>query len=141
MSLKYTVDLARENVGKLQRARRVMLKTYVLLHDPSRHTTGVAARDSQDQEISFYSVNAVKFCLVGGRNHVCDDMGVGAEEDISLPLFDQCAVELHAPDEDAIRDLRPAAYVQDTHGHEAALKILRCSMAKVRAELKRRKGQ
>lgn len=136
-----SVDLESEDLAGLQIARQVMLKTYALIHDPVRHTTGASARRDNGLECGPSDSDAVMFCLVGGLNKICwADDTIGYREQISIPLFDQCAIEMIGPELEDVKDLRPSAYANDHYGHEAALKIIRCSMAKVRAELKRRQG-
>jgi hypothetical protein len=123
---------------RLQQFRTIIARTYALIHDPARHTTGVEARNARGNRVSPTSKNAATFCLFGAEQRVKQDLGAPSIPWYEDPgeLFDACAVEIYS--EGGTSQIRPAARANDTEGHEAALKILRCSMAKVREELKRR---
>lgn len=119
----------------LNRIRRTLAQTYVLLRDPARHTTGTEARNAAGNRVGIASKNATQYCLVGGVKKAG-----GSSEATTLAILDDCAVELFGGVSHE-GQLRACAYANDTLGHEAAMKMLRCGMQKIRAELKRRRGQ
>jgi hypothetical protein len=132
----YLADLSTK---ALEDFRRVVAGTYVLLHDEKRHTTKVEARRADGSATSYVATDAVQFCLLGGINHVRSKQKVSFSYlNDPTSILDACAVELKLASKRSTSVLRPSARANDRKGHEAALKILRCSMQKVRAELKRR---
>ena len=139
------MDLKQYSVDGLMQLRSLLLKTYALIHDPIRHTTGADARNALGEEVTVQ--DGVQWCLLGAQEKAKHDLGLDwiiarhAER-----LSSRCANELYDlepvwADPDINDDLPLAAAVNDYYGHEAALEILRCSVQKVRAELKRRQGE
>lgn len=134
------IDL--ETIGPEEQAlmRRILLEAYSIIHDPENHAIGYEAVDDDGYETDSADHAAVRFCMLGAKGaatHRLAERGESREiiydvgTDVSR-LLNQCAVDLYPEDIDERNVSFPAAQVNDGLGHEAALKVIRRGVKKLR---------